>query len=153
MTHATHFSVCSLQPCTFKLSIEPHVSKWQKKKKKMLQYRDQPRSDGTFVLGPFMGRPACLRIGLSKGVIGACADSGKVLIVPDVAAFPGHISCDSASRAEMCAPVYDAAGDLVAVLDVDSTEIGFFDERDADLWGRIAREIGESSAWPAVHPK
>jgi putative methionine-R-sulfoxide reductase with GAF domain len=100
-----------------------------------------------------MGRPACLRIGLSKGVIGACADSGKVLIVPDVAAFPGHISCDSASRAEMCAPVYNAAGDLVAVLDVDSTEIGFFDERDADLWGRIAREIGESSAWPAVHPK
>lgn len=71
------------------------------------------------VLGPFVGRPACIRIALGKGVCGTAAQSGQTQLVEDVHAFPGHIACDAASRSELVVPV--KRGDVViAVIDLDS---------------------------------
>ena len=85
---------------------------------------------GELVLGPFQGKPACVRIALGKGVCGAAAQSRRSIVVPDVHAFPGHIACDSASRSELVVPVI-AAGRVVGVLDLDSPLPGRFDEEDA----------------------
>ena len=94
--------------------------------------------DGTeLVVGPFQGLPACVRIPLHKGVCGAAAVERRTQIVPDVHAFPGHIACDSRSASEIVAPVFDAAGRLIAVFDVDATEKGAFDEVDAEWLERI----------------
>lgn len=86
--------------------------------------------DGTeLVVGPFQGRPACVRIALGKGVCGTAAQSRTTQRVQDVAAFDGHIPCDSASRSELVVPLYQ--GDtLVGVFDIDSPEIGRFDADD-----------------------
>lgn len=79
--------------------------------------------DGTeLVLGPFQGRPACVRIALDRGVCGAAARSGQVQRVDDVHAFPGHIACDAASRSELVVPLHDAEGRLLGVFDLDSPE-------------------------------
>ena len=83
------------------------------------------------VLGPFQGRPACIRIKFGEGVCGAAAATRQVQIVADVHAFPGHIACDSRSNSEIVLPVIDREGRLIAVLDVDSTEFAAFDEADA----------------------
>ena len=83
------------------------------------------------VVGPYQGTLGCLRIPFAKGVCGACATSRETIIVPDVHVFPGHIACDSASNSEIVVPVFDASGELVAVLDVDSTSFAAFDEVDA----------------------
>lgn len=81
------------------------------------------------VLGPFQGKPACVRIAVGRGVCGAAAASRKTVVVPDVHAFPGHIACDSASRSEIVVPVI--RGDiLLGVLDLDSPLAGRFDEAD-----------------------
>ncbi len=85
---------------------------------------------GELVLGPFQGKPACVRIALGKGVCGTSARSRKTLVVPDVDAFPGHIACDSASRSEIVVPLV-ANGRVVGVLDVDSPVAGRFDDEDA----------------------
>ena len=85
---------------------------------------------GELVLGPFQGKPACVRIALGKGVCGAAAQARRSIVVPDVHAFPGHIACDSASRSEVVVPVM-AAGRVVGVLDLDSPLPGRFDEEDA----------------------
>ena len=82
------------------------------------------------VLGPFQGKPACVRIGLGQGVCGAAAAQRRTLVVPDVQKFPGHITCDAASRAEIVVPLLEA-GTLLGVLDVDSPVAGRFDEADA----------------------
>ena len=74
---------------------------------------------GELVLGPFCGRPACLRIPLGRGVCGTAAASGATQLVDDVYAFPGHIACDAASRSELVVPVI-RDGAVVAVLDLDS---------------------------------
>lgn len=88
--------------------------------------------DGELVLGPFQGRPACVRIALGKGVCGTAAERRETQVVPDVGAFPGHIACDSRSRSEIVVPV--VLGDvLVGVLDLDSPREGRFDERDREL--------------------
>ena len=79
------------------------------------------------VLGPFQGRPACVRIPLGKGVCGTAAARRETLVVPDVHAFPGHIACDEASRSEIVVPVLDG-GALRGVLDVDSPEKNRFGE-------------------------
>ncbi len=85
--------------------------------------------DGELVLGPFQGKPACVRIPLGKGVCGTSAETGKSILVPDVDAFPGHIACDSASRSELVVPLLD--GDrLLGVLDMDSPHLARFDETD-----------------------
>ncbi|TCJ41082.1 GAF domain-containing protein [Parafrankia sp. BMG5.11] len=86
--------------------------------------------DGELVLGPFAGRPACIRIPLGQGVCGAAAASGATQLVPDVHAFPGHIACDAASRSELVVPV---ARDrvVIAVIDLDSPLLARFDSEDA----------------------
>jgi GAF domain-containing protein len=82
------------------------------------------------VLGPFQGKPACVRIALGRGVCGTAAARRETLIVPDVHAFPGHIACDSDSRSEVVVPLI-AGGRLVGVLDLDSPAPGRFDAVDA----------------------
>ena len=81
------------------------------------------------VLGPFTGRPACIRIALGKGVCGTAAASGETQLVEDVHAFPGHIACDAASRSELVVPVL-RDGAVVAVIDLDSPEVAFFTNED-----------------------
>ncbi|MDE2007216.1 MAG: GAF domain-containing protein [Rhodospirillales bacterium] len=84
----------------------------------------------TLVLGPFQGRPACVRIPLGRGVCGAAAARNDAVIVPDVALFPGHIACDLRSRSELVVPV-QAAGRAIGVLDLDSPLPGRFGPADA----------------------
>ncbi|MBM3594563.1 MAG: GAF domain-containing protein [Alphaproteobacteria bacterium] len=75
--------------------------------------------DGVLVLGPFIGKPACLRIALGSGVCGTAALTGETQCVADVHAFPGHIACDAASESELVVPV-KLAGAVIAVIDLDS---------------------------------
>jgi L-methionine (R)-S-oxide reductase len=84
---------------------------------------------GELVLGPFQGKPACIRIPLNKGVCGAAARTGKTQLVEDVHAFPGHIACDANSASELVVPL-KLNGQTVAVLDLDSPRIGRFDADD-----------------------
>jgi L-methionine (R)-S-oxide reductase len=93
--------------------------------------------DGGLVVGPYQGTLGCLHISYDRGVCGAAARTGSVQVVPDVEQFPGHIACDSNSRSEICVPVYDGAGHLIAVFDVDSTELGSFDAVDEAFLTRI----------------
>ena len=93
--------------------------------------------DGELVLGPFQGQPACVRIPLGRGVCGTAAVRRESLIVPDVHAFPGHISCDAASRSEIVVPLL-RSGELVGVLDVDSPDPDRFDDADRILLERVA---------------
>ena len=81
------------------------------------------------VLGPFQGKPACVRIAWGKGVCGAAAAQGRSIVVPDVDAFPGHIACDAASRSELVVPLI-STGRVVGVFDLDSPRLGRFDEED-----------------------
>lgn len=85
--------------------------------------------DGELVLGPFCGRPACIRIPFGVGVCGTAAKSGESQLVDDVHAFPGHIACDAASRSELVLPV-KRDGKVIAVIDLDSPEPARFDEDD-----------------------
>lgn len=86
--------------------------------------------DRELVLGPFVGKPACIRIPFGKGVCGAAAQSGETQLVPDVHAFPGHIACDAASASELVVPVL-REGKVIAVIDLDSPEVSRFDDEDA----------------------
>ncbi|RYZ12176.1 MAG: GAF domain-containing protein [Alphaproteobacteria bacterium] len=94
-------------------------------------YEVDPRKERELVVGPYQGTLGCLRIPFAKGVCGACATQRETIVVPDVHAFPGHIACDSRSNSEIVVPVFDQAGALVAVLDVDSTAFAAFDDVDA----------------------
>jgi len=85
---------------------------------------------GELVLGPFCGKPACVRIPLGQGVCGTAAAAGATQIVPDVHAFPGHIACDAASRSELVVPIL-REGAAIAVIDLDSPEPARFDGEDA----------------------
>ena len=76
--------------------------------------------DGELVLGPFIGKPACLRIALGSGVCGTAALSGETQCVADVHAFPGHIACSAETRSEIVVPILDSDGRIAAVLDIDS---------------------------------
>tara|TARA_R100001129_G_scaffold182679_1_gene163671 strand:- start:540 stop:1022 length:483 start_codon:yes stop_codon:yes gene_type:complete len=100
--------------------------------------------DGELVLGPFVGRPACIRIPLGQGVCGSAAATGETQLVADVHAFPGHIACDAASRSELVVPVL-RDGNVIAVIDLDSPEKGRFSAADAQglegLAARIASRI------------
>lgn len=102
--------------------------------------------DGTLVLGPFQGKPACVKIEFGQGVCGKAAKQRQTLLVQDVHAFPGHIACDSASRSEMVAPVITGEK-LVAVLDVDSPLPGRFTAEDGDFLTRLAQLIAENCDW------
>ncbi len=89
------------------------------------------RDGDVLVVGPFQGKPACVRIPLGKGVCGTAAAEGRTVLVEDVEAFPGHIACDAASRSEVVVPVRGPSGDILAVLDIDSPLPGRFDAADA----------------------
>lgn len=99
--------------------------------------------EGELVVGPFQGKPACVRIALGKGVCGTAAVERRTIIVPDVDAFPGHIACDTASRSEIVVPLV-SGGKLVGVLDVDSPRLARFNEGDARGLERIAAVFLES---------
>ncbi len=86
--------------------------------------------EGELVLGPFQGKPACIRIPLGKGVCGTAASTRATQLVEDVHAFPGHIACDAASRSELVVPIVHD-GRLIGVLDLDSPEPARFDAEDA----------------------
>jgi L-methionine (R)-S-oxide reductase len=93
------------------------------------------------VLGPFQGRPACVRIALGRGVCGTAAAERRSILVPDVEAFPGHIACDTASRSELVVPLV-IGGTLVGVLDLDSPVLARFDETDRAGCEMLAQVIG-----------
>jgi len=86
--------------------------------------------DGELVLGPFQGKPACVRIAVGKGVCGTAARDRRTIVVKDVHEFPGHIACDSASNSEVVVPIV-AGGKVNGVLDLDSPLVNRFDESDA----------------------
>ena len=85
---------------------------------------------GELVLGPFQGKPACVRIAIGKGVCGTAARDKRTVVVPDVDRFPGHIPCDGASRSEIVVPVMRTI-DVLGVLDLDSPVLARFDADDA----------------------
>lgn len=93
-------------------------------------------------VGPYQGTLGCLEIAFGRGVCGAAAAAGRTVIVPDVEAFPGHIACDGRSRSEIVVPVRNAAGELIAVLDVDSEALATFDEEDRRGLERIVGWFG-----------
>ena len=86
--------------------------------------------DDVLVVGPFQGKPACMRIAMGKGVCGTAAARRETVIVPDVAEFPGHIACDAASRSEIVIPLL-AGEKILGVLDIDSPSTARFDALDA----------------------
>ena len=93
---------------------------------------------GELVVGPFQGKPACIRIALGKGVCGTAALTRATQLVPDVHAFPGHIACDPDSRAELVVPLL-LRGELLGVLDLDSPRRGRFTEEDQRGLEHVAR--------------
>lgn len=99
--------------------------------------------DGELVLGPFQGRPACIRIAFGSGVCGTAATTLEVQRVEDVNAFPGHIACDSASASELVVPIV-RDGELLAVLDLDSPRTGRFTEEDETGCVRLAEILAKA---------
>ena len=96
------------------------------------------RAGGELLLGPFQGRPACVRIAAGRGVCGAAAAARRTVVVPDVHVFPGHIACDAASRSEIVVPLLRADGSLLGVLDLDSPAVARFDADDQAGLERLA---------------
>lgn len=92
------------------------------------------------VLGPFQGPVACTRIGLGRGVCGTAWKEKKVIVVPDVAQFPGHIACNSASKSEIVLPAFKN-GEVALVLDVDSDQLNDFDATDAEALQKVMHTI------------
>jgi len=92
------------------------------------------------VLGPFQGPIACTRIAFGKGVCGTSWKEKRIIIVPDVDAFPGHIACSSASKSEIVLPAFKN-NEVALVLDVDSDQLNDFDETDANYLGQLMKHI------------
>ena len=105
-------------------------------------YLVEPRS-GELLLGPFQGKPACVRIAVGRGVCGTAAARRETVVVPDVHAFPGHIACDSASNSEIVVPIV-RDGRLLGVLDLDSPLLARFDDVDARGLERLVQVFLES---------
>ena len=103
------------------------------------------RDAGELVLGPFQGKPACVRIAMGRGVCGTAAAQRASVLVPDVHAFPGHIACDAASRSELVVPLIGPGG-LLGVLDLDSPEPGRFEAADQAGVERLAAIYVAASA-------
>ena len=106
--------------------------------------------DETLVLGPFQGRPACVRIPLGRGVCGTAAAERRSILVMDVESFPGHIACDTASRSELVVPLIHGER-LLGVLDLDSPDLARFDAEDQAgcevLAAIIARHLAETAVF------
>ena len=112
------------------------------------------------VLGPFQGRPACIRIKFGEGVCGTAAATRQVQRVDDVHSFPGHIACDSASNSELVIPIVAADGKLIAVLDLDSPAQARFDAEDeagcvalAEILANVLRDGPSSRSARSVPPQ
>jgi len=101
---------------------------------------------GSLLVGPFQGKPACIRIETGRGVCGAAVLEQKIQRVADVHKFPGHIACDAASRSEIVLPLWHA-GSIVGVLDIDSPLPDRFSPEDEEGLARIAALIGERVAF------
>ena len=97
--------------------------------------------DGHLTVGPFQGKPACIRIPVGKGVCGTAVLEKRSLLVKDVHEFEGHIACDSASESELVVPLFQN-GEVIGVLDMDSPRKGRFTEEDLEGLSRIAEIIG-----------
>ena len=95
---------------------------------------------GELVLGPFQGLPACVRIPLGRGVCGTAANEQRTVIVPDVHAFPGHITCDAASCSEIVVPLMKE-GKLIGVLDIDSPITDRFNEQDQEALEKLVSAL------------
>jgi L-methionine (R)-S-oxide reductase len=90
-------------------------------------------------VGPYQGTLGCLEIAVGRGVCGTSAAERRTVVVDDVHAFPGHIACDGRSASEIVVPVFDRAGDLIAVLDIDSERPAAFDDTDREALERMVR--------------
>jgi len=97
--------------------------------------------DDELVLGPFQGPVACMHIPFGRGVCGTAWKQGETIVVPNVEQFPGHIACSSESRSEIVVPVFSASGEIKGVLDIDSRELGTFDEIDKEWLEEIVKVI------------
>ena len=102
---------------------------------------------GQLVLGPFQGKPACVRIQRNRGVCGTAAAQRKSLVVADVHQFPGHIACDAASASEIVVPM-EIPGRQLGVLDLDSPLAGRFDQTDREYLEGIVQTLLKSTDWP-----
>lgn len=98
--------------------------------------------EGELVLGPFRGRPACIRIPFGQGVCGLAAAEARTVLVRDVHAFPGHIACDAASRSELVVPIV-IDGSVAAIIDLDSPTLARFDDDDRRGIEQIARILAK----------
>ena len=97
-------------------------------------------------IGPYQGGHGCLVIPFARGVCGAAARTGQVQLVPDVEAFPGHIACSSSTRSELVLPVFDAAGRLLGVFDIDSDQPDAFTAQDAEALQSILADVFSAAA-------
>jgi L-methionine (R)-S-oxide reductase len=100
--------------------------------------------DGELVVGPFQGKPACVRIALGRGVCGTAAATKQTQLVRDVHAFADHIACDAASQSEIVIPLLTRAGELLGVLDLDSPVLARFDEEDRQGLEAVAKVFVDS---------
>ena len=110
--------------------------------------RESANATSELVVGPFQGKPACVRIPLGKGVCGTAAATRKTIVVADVHAFPGHIACDAASQSEIVVPLIKA-DTVLGVLDIDSPQLARFDEADRRGIERLAAIFVAASRGPA----
>ena len=101
---------------------------------------------GVLKIGPYQGGHGCLVIPFSRGVCGAAARTGEVQLVEDVDAFPGHIACASSTRSELVLPVWNGAGDLLGVFDIDSDQPNAFTQADADALSAILKDSFAAAA-------
>ncbi|HEY3599384.1 MAG TPA: GAF domain-containing protein [Paraburkholderia sp.] len=101
-------------------------------------------TDGELVVGPFQGKPACVRIAIGRGVCGKAAQTRQTQLVPDVHAFADHIACDAASRSEIVIPLSTSAGELIGVLDLDSPVLARFDDEDRNGLEALAKVFIET---------
>jgi L-methionine (R)-S-oxide reductase len=97
-------------------------------------------------VGPYQGTLGCLEIPFGKGVCGTAAQTRETVVVPDVHAFPGHITCDARSRSEIVVPVFGPGGALLAVLDIDSSHHAQFDDEDRAGLERLVRRFAHPPA-------
>ena len=110
-------------------------------------YRVAPKAGSDvqeLVLGPFQGPVACMHIPYGRGVCGSAWQRCETLVVPDVEQFPGHIACSSLSRSEIVVPVFDARGEVCAVLDIDSKDLACFDDTDRRYLEQAMKSLSEA---------
>lgn len=100
---------------------------------------------GLLRVGPYQGTLGCLDIEFGRGVCGTAAAERRTVVVPDVARYPGHISCDPRAKSEIVVPVFDPTGSLLAVLDIDSSRRSAFDHEDVDGLERVTRWFARES--------